>query len=101
MKKLTSMLGLLLLLPSGALLAEPATTPSLIDQAEAARKEAAALKYEWRDTGTIITAAKDALAKGQKEESDRLASIALQQGRSAVAQAKYMEKNWKRMIPKQ
>ncbi|MBN1929654.1 MAG: hypothetical protein JW764_08955 [Chlorobiaceae bacterium] len=101
MKKVLSLLSLLVLMPSSPmLLAGPAeSSPALIDQAEAARKEAAALGYEWRDTAKLIASAREALQNGNREESDKLASRALVQGREAVVQAKFMEKNWKMMIP--
>jgi hypothetical protein len=105
MKKVLSILSLLVLTPSASLLlAEPtaaATAPSsaLIDQAEAARKESDALGYEWRDTASIIQSARDALQKGDQAESDKLASQALFQARAATAQGQYMAKNWKMMIP--
>lgn len=102
MKKVLLLLSMAALMPSGTgLLADPAAvSPSLIEQAEAARKEADALGFEWRDTAKLIKSAKEALDKGQKEESDKLASLALLQGKAAVAQAKSTEKNWKTMIPK-
>ncbi|RXK87893.1 hypothetical protein EST62_05110 [Chlorobaculum sp. 24CR] len=102
MKKVLSLLSLLALMPaSSMLLADPAgDSAALIDQAEAARKQADALGYEWRDTASLIKDAKAALEKGQVEESNALASGALLQGRQAVAQAQFMEKNWEMMIPK-
>jgi hypothetical protein len=107
MKKVLSILSLLVLTPSASLLlADPAADPApavsspLIDQAEAARKESDALGYEWRDTGALIQSARDALQKGQQAESDKLASQALFQARAATAQGQYMAKNWKMMIPK-
>ena len=102
MKKVLLLLSMAALMPSGTgLLADPAAaSPSLLEQAEAARKEADALGFEWRDTSKLIKQAKEALDKGQKEESDKLASLALLQGKAAVAQAKSTEKNWKMMIPK-
>ncbi|NTU53588.1 MAG: hypothetical protein HGA97_07825 [Chlorobiaceae bacterium] len=101
MKKVLLLLSMVVLMPSCAgLLADQATTPSLIDQAEAARKEADALGYEWRDTAKLIKSAKEALEKGLQAESDKLASQALLQSRVAAAQGKYMSKNWKMMILK-
>jgi hypothetical protein len=102
MKKVVLLLSMMALMPTGAgLLAEPAgMAPSLIEQAEAARKEADALGFEWRDTSKLIKSAKEALDKGQKEESDKLASQALLQSKAAVAQARSTAKNWKMMIPK-
>jgi hypothetical protein len=102
MKKVLLLLCMAVSMPSGAvLLADPAAaSPSLVEQAEAARKEADALGFEWRDTAKLIKQAREALDKGQKEESDKLASLALLQGKAAVAQARSTEKNWKMMIPK-
>lgn len=101
MKKVLSLLSLLALMPSGSmLLADPAgNTAALIDQAEAARKEAASLGHEWRDTAKLIESAKVALEKGQLETADQDASLALLEGQQAVAQAKFMDKNWEMMIP--
>jgi hypothetical protein len=102
MKKVLLLLSMVVLMPSGSvLMADPAatTSPNLIEQAEAARKEADTLGYEWRDTAKLIKSAKEALENGQKEESDKLASQALLQARAATAQAKFMAKNWKMMIP--
>jgi hypothetical protein len=102
MKKVLLLLSMAVSMPSGSLLlADPAAAlPSLVEQAEAARKEADALGFEWRDTAKLIKSAKEALEKGQKEESDKLASQALLQSKAAIAQAKSTEKNWKMMIPK-
>jgi len=102
MKKVLLLLCMAVSMPSGAgLLADPAAaSPSLVEQAEAARREADALGFEWRDTAKLIKQAREALDKGQKEESDKLASLALLQGKAAVAQARSTEKNWKMMIPK-
>jgi hypothetical protein len=102
MKKVLLLLSMVALMPSGAgvLAGTAAAAPSLIEQAEAARKEADALGFEWRDTSKLIKSAQEALDKGQKEESDKLASQALLQGRAALAQAKSTAKNWKMMIPK-
>lgn len=102
MKKVLLLLSMVALMPSGAgvLAAPAAAAPGLIEQAEAARKEADALGFEWRDTSKLIKSANEALDKGQKEESDKLASLALLQSRAAIAQAKSTAKNWKMMIPK-
>jgi hypothetical protein len=102
MKREITIASLLFLMPfAGTLQGAEKSAPGLIEQAEAARKEASGLGYEWRDTAKLIESARAALAKGQQEESDRLAKEALLQGREAVAQAKYMEKNWQKMIPRQ
>lgn len=59
-----------------------------IAEAEAARKAAAALKNEWRDTGKIIKAAKKALAAGDYAKAQKLAGNARFQGEMAVTQAR-------------
>ncbi len=107
MKKVLSLLSMLVLTPSASLLlAEPApaapaaSSSPLIEQAEAARKEADALGYEWRDTAKILDSAREALQRGDQAESDKLASKALFQARAGKAQGLYMAKNWKMMIPK-
>lgn len=102
MRRMIALVSLLGIMPlSTALAADQNQGSGLIDQAEAARKEASSLGYEWRDTAKLIASAREAQAKGQQEESDRFAKEALLQGREAVAQAKYMDRNWQQMIPKQ
>ncbi|HCD36790.1 MAG TPA: hypothetical protein DEQ23_07210 [Chlorobium sp.] len=102
MKKVISLLSLLVLMPSGSmLLADPAgECAALIGQAEAANKEAIAHNNEWRDTAKRIKEAKAALEKGQVDEATTIATLALTQGRQAVAQDEYMDKNWEMMIPR-
>ncbi|HHE31329.1 MAG TPA: hypothetical protein ENL07_01475 [Chlorobaculum parvum] len=101
MKKVLSLLSLLVLMPSGSMLlaAGNACSSALIDQAEAARKVAASLGYEWRDTASLIASAKEACEQGQQAKADELASRALNESQQAVAQAQFMEKNWEMMIP--
>jgi len=99
MKKVLSLLSLLVLMPSGSMLLAGGCSSTLIDQAEAARKEAAALRNEWRDTASLIASAKEACEQGQQAKADELASRALNESQQAVAQAQFMEKNWEMMIP--
>lgn len=57
-----------------------------ITAAEQARKEAASVGYEWRDTGKIIKKAKAALQKGDYDTAIKLANKAKRQGILAVQQ---------------
>lgn len=63
-----------------------ASTDDAIAAAEEARKAAAAVGYEWRDTAKMIKKAKDLAAKGKSEEAMKLARKAEEQGKDALAQ---------------
>lgn len=75
--------------------ASPATATSgaeaeyerALAEAEAARKEAAAVGGEWRDTGKLIKQAEQAAAKGDFEQATQLAERAAFQGRMGKQQA--------------
>ena len=58
-----------------------------IAAADAARKDAASLGFEWRDTGKLIKKAKEAEANFEFEKALKLAVRAKRQGESAQAQA--------------
>lgn len=58
-----------------------------IAAAEAANKKAAAIGFEWRDTGKFIKQAKEAAAKKEYAKSIELAQKAERQGHNAVKQA--------------
>ncbi|GEM_PF-964425 len=88
------------MLSTGELSAEVITTKVLIEQADAARKEAASIGYEWRDTASLITKAKEALANGQEEDAQKLARKALIEGQQALEQGRLMSKQWEIYIPK-
>ena len=70
------------------------------EAAEAARKGAAALKYEWRDTGKMIKKAKALAEKGEFDKAVKLANKAREQGELAQAQAKEQEKSWRDAVLK-
>ena len=59
----------------------------LIDAAEAARKEAASVGGEWRDTGAMITQAEELLKKGDLVAAAKLANEAAKQGHLGYQQA--------------
>ena len=58
-----------------------------IADADAARKQAASVKGEWRDTGKIIKSAKKAADAGKYDEALKLAKKAQHQGEMGYEQA--------------
>jgi len=58
-----------------------------IEKAEKARKKAASVKGEWRDTGKIIKKAKAAAKKGDYGKAMHLANNAYRQGELGYQQA--------------
>ncbi len=68
--------------------------------AEAARKKAASMDFEWRDTGKMLKKAKEAAAKGDYETAEKLAKTAEMQGKMAQAQAKEQEQAWQAAVVK-
>jgi hypothetical protein len=96
---LSAFVLLVVLASVGELRAEPAAK-ELIDQAEAKRKEAAAIGYEWRETASFLKSAREALESGQEAEAGKFAGQALQEAELALAQGKYMQQNWESLIPK-
>jgi hypothetical protein len=59
----------------------------LIDAADTARKEAASVDGEWRDTGKLIKKAKELLKKGDYVAAAKLANEAAKQGHLGYEQA--------------
>lgn len=75
---------------TGNLLADEASTAKvqkLIDAAETARKEAASVGGEWRDTGSMIKKAKELLTAGDYVAAAKLANKAAKQGHLGHQQA--------------
>jgi ParB-like chromosome segregation protein Spo0J len=64
-----------------------AKVQKLIDAADAARKQAAEVGGEWRDTSKMIKKAKDLLKKGEFVEAAKLANKAAKQGHLGYEQA--------------
>ena len=64
-----------------------AKAQQMIEKAEAARKQAASVDGEWRDTATMIDEAKAELAKGQVVAAMKLAAEAHKQGVLGYQQA--------------
>mgnify|MGYP001818358611 CR=1 FL=1 len=65
----------------------PSAAEQAIADAKIANAEAAALGYEWRDTGSLIEQAEKALADGDEAKALELANQALAQSEAAKAQA--------------
>lgn len=63
-----------------------ASTDEAIAAAEKARKAAAAVGYEWRDTGSMIKQAKALAAKGNHEKAIQVANKAEEEGKDALKQ---------------
>lgn len=64
-----------------------AKVQKLIDAADAARKQAAEVGGEWRDTGKMIKKAKALLEKGEFVAAAKLANKAAKQGHLGYEQA--------------
>ena len=65
----------------------PSAAEQAIADAKIANTEAAALGYEWRDTGVLIEQAEKALADGDEAKALELANQAIAQAEAAKAQA--------------
>jgi hypothetical protein len=73
---------------------------ALIDEAEAARQQAAKAEFEWRWTKQYIKQAQEALAAGDAKKAAKLASRAKREGELAVEQAKTAARVWELALPK-
>ncbi len=69
------------------------------DAADAARKDAAAVGYEWRDTGKILGKAKAAADEGDMENAMKLVAKAQEQSADAMVQQKRESELWKTRVP--
>lgn len=72
----------------------PSEAASMIEQAEAARREAAERGAEWLATRSLIDQAREAVAMGDWQQAADLAGQALQQGNLAVEQAERESGAW-------
>jgi len=78
--------------------ATAASVTNLIDEAEAARSQAAALDAEWLDTRTLIDGARKAAANQNWQVAAELAARAKQQGELAVVQARREASAWRHRV---
>lgn len=70
------------------------------EAAESARKKAASMKYEWRDTAKMLEQAKETASKGDYAAAQKLADKARMQSENAIAQAKEQEQAWQAAVVK-
>lgn len=70
------------------------------EAAEAARKEAAKVGHEWRDTADMLKKAEETAAKGDYAAAQKLADKARRQSENAIAQAKEQEQAWQAAVIK-
>ena len=70
------------------------------EAAQSARKQAASMSYEWRDTAKMLKKAKKSADKGDYETAEKLARKAKMQGEMAVAQAHEQEQLWQSAVVK-
>ncbi len=66
--------------------ASASTSDKSIASAEKARKAAAEVGYEWRDTALMIKKAKELASKGNHEAAIQLAKKAEEEGKDALSQ---------------
>ena len=66
------------------------------DAADAKRKEAAAVGYEWRDTGKTLKKAKTEAEAGNMEKAMKLVAKALEEANDAIVQEARESKLWGR-----
>ena len=92
------------MLLTGALVAAPvsaadqAAFDAAYATADAARKGAAKVGYEWRDTKKMLKSAKKLADKGKFDKAIALANKAKFQGERAQAQAAEQEKLWRTFV---
>jgi len=99
---ITAVMGatLLVVFASTTVFADEQSFNASYEAAEAARKKAASMNYEWRDTGKLLKQAKKAAGKGDYKTAEKLANKAKMQGEMAVAQAKEQEQLWQSAVVK-
>jgi len=74
--------------------------PTLLEQAEALRQQAADLEHEWNSHAATISAAREALDAGNSEDAARLASLAVLMGEQSVLQARTEAGRWHHAVPR-
>jgi hypothetical protein len=104
MRKLSTIVAVmgasLLVACAGNTVADEKSFNASYEAADAARKKAASMNYEWRDTGKMLKKAKEAAAKGDYATAEKLANKAQMQGKMAVTQAEEQEQAWQAAVVK-
>jgi len=85
-------------LPLSAGAADANSFKAAYDAAQAARKQAAAVGFEWRDTAKILKKAKKLAKAGRFDKAQALARKAQKQGELATAQAAEQAKTWQAAV---
>ena len=78
--------------------ADRASYEAALAAAEAVRKEAAELRYEWNTIAPLIEKSQSAAAEGDFTKAIELANEARKHGELAVAQAKYESDHWQESV---
>jgi PBP1b-binding outer membrane lipoprotein LpoB len=73
--------------------------PTAWEKADAKRKEAASLGYEWRDTGKMLKKAKKEHEEGNVEAAMKLVKQAMEESTDAIAQAQRESELWASRVP--
>ncbi len=87
--------AVLLVLSAVATAGDNAGFEAAYNAAEAARKKAADVEYEWNTTAPLLQKAQDAAAAGDYDKAITLAGEAKKQGELAYAQSRYEAKHWR------
>jgi hypothetical protein len=97
-KLIHASLILALVMPAAALAASAEDFNAALAKAEAANKQAGALKNQWTTTGQAIAAAKKAAEAGKFDDAVKLAQRAEALANASIAQAKAEETAWKQAV---
>jgi len=97
-KIFTPAIAIFLLLGCGSVSASEEFTAAW-DAADAARKDAAAVGYDWRDTGKMLGKAKSAADEGDMENAMKMVAQAQEQSEDAMAQQKREAELWQARVP--
>lgn len=73
---------------------------AVFDSAEAVRKQAAAVGYEWRDTKKMLKTSQKLASEGKFDKAQALAEKAQKQSEAALEQAALQSKIWMDSVPK-
>ena len=79
---------------------DAATFEAAYEAGEAARKAAAEVGFEWRDTRRMLRNAKRLAGKGEYAKAVKLANQAKRQGELGVMQAREQETAWRAAVVK-
>ena len=69
------------------------------EAADAKRKDAAGVGYEWRDTGKMLADAKSSAEAGDMEKAMKLVAKAHEQSEDAIAQQAREANLWQARVP--